>query len=250
MKVWLISLTLAAFIFIACDSAIALKSEKTVVSNDNSNTILISPSAEPTLVPITRGGLADEPIVEVDFYNFTYPWCSNTNKPNRPDLTMVNGRVRTSGKNRLVGIESVDYSIDNVYYHDFTSDGRADALVTLASISDSRQTGACSYLITVRSDRPVIIWNYFHGDRSGRMLRKIDANAGDLIVDEYDYQNYDYRINPGSLVMRRSKTFKRLTFRWDGKRESLISSEEIANTESSDVFLGYPKNPELYVPSR
>ena len=186
--------------------------------------------------------LSGQPIVRIDFFNFSYHWCSNVNKTVKM-IKVNNGKALISRKQLGGRKEQVEYSIANVFYNDFTNDGRADALVTVSSFFD-RQGAACSYLYTLERDKPKLIWSYLNGDGFTKSSRRMNAYGNDLIVEEYDYGSG--RKESGQA---KSTFFMKLLFHWDGRTFSLIKSEKLPNDHDSDVSFGLPKNVGLYEPT-
>lgn len=178
----------------------------------------------------------NQPIHQIDFRKFTYLWCDSASLP-KSKISLTDGELFTSRKLFTGETVRVVFSLENVYFQDFTSDGNDEALVTVTSVIEPNVADTCTYLFTLRQEKPEILWTHNNGDSEDRGVRKIYVEDNSLVVEEYLYTSNEEptsRINPD--------TIHRLRYKWDGSDFAEISSEYYSNDQSDSPFLGYPQN--------
>jgi hypothetical protein len=138
-------------------------------------------------------------IRQVDFTNFTYPWCETDSWPDhlewldpseRNRVRLVNGRwaqpqdriaTSTSFKLPFSGL-----TFDEVLYGDLTGDAQEEAVVVLRFDSGGTQYYYYVYIYSLESGHPKLL-GYFHtGDRASQGLYRVYAQRGSLVVELYD----------------------------------------------------------------
>lgn len=178
---------------------------------------------------------AEQVIDAIDFKNFTFPWYPKGYRPpsGKRNVSLRNGElvVDQSGNTN-----DVLFSLINVSIAELTGDNVKEAIVTVTANFNPGGSYACTFIYTLKSGRPFLLWKLETGDRAYGGLRRISLTDGSLIVEKYASE-FDKHETP----MCCPKKFQRLYYKWNGKQLQKIRTQELPNEFENARFLGYPE---------
>lgn len=198
---------------------------------------------------------ADDSIKQIDFKNFSYPWCSKIARL-KDTVTLKDGKAKIIKKNgefvsnftkediQKSNVDDIEYTIDDIYYGDVNSDNVTDAFVSISTHAYYgewyRSDTTCSYIYTMKENKPKLIWQYNYGENKYSAARKIEFNKAqnEIIVEMY------YHYSPkGEFVGQLyrdtySESYDRLIYKWKNNTFHLISTQNIPYTKLQIEQLG------------
>jgi hypothetical protein len=140
------------------------------------------PVAELELVD-KRNSRTDSAIGKFDFKNFTYPLPRGWQDADGGELTLVDGRRRTTEEK--IGMEYL-----STKYFDATGNGEDDAVVILRIGTAGSAIPHIVYLFEWKEGEPNLIWYFRTGDRADGGLKNIYPDGGDVAVELFGKDRY------------------------------------------------------------
>ena len=219
-----------------------VQTEKMEVQNkDNSNNSKIADVS------------ADDSIKQTDFKNFSYPWCSKIArlkdtvalKDGKAEIIKGNGQfVTTYTKEDYYKVDHIEYTIGDIYYGDFNSDNVTDAFVSISTHAYSgefyRDDTTCSYIYTIKENKPKLIWQYNYGEHKYSATRKIEFNKAqnEIIFEMYFPYSPQGKFVPQLYRETYSESYDRIIYKWKDNTFRLISTQNIPYTKLQIENLG------------
>lgn len=199
---------------------------------------------------------ADDLIKQVDLKNFSYPWCSKiarlkdtiTLKDGKAEIIKKDGKFVTNlpphTQESYFRVDHTEYTINDIYYGDVNSDNITDVFVSISTQTYSgewyRADTTCSYIYTIKENKPELIWQYNYGELKYSTKRKIEFNKAqnEIIVEMY----YPYKPNDLSVGQlyktTQSESYDRLVYKWKNNTFHLISTENVPYSKLQIEQLG------------
>jgi hypothetical protein len=177
-----------------------------------------------------------DPIRQIDFKNFTYPWYPSFLKSPRPtrQVALHDGKFEVIEDQRA-DIKNLMLELEDVSYSDLTGDGKEEAIVTISGVSVFNRFVGSIFLYTVTGKQQKLLWQHEIGDRADGGLRRIAVEGRFVIVEQYQRSEGD-----GGLCC--PKQFVRTSLRWNGLSFERIKKETLTNEYDNAEFLGYPSD--------
>jgi hypothetical protein len=198
---------------------------------------------------------ADNSIKQIDFNNLSYPWCSKiarlkdtvTLKDGKAEIIKKNGQFVsnfTKGDIQKGNLDDIEYTTDNIFYGDFNSDNITDAFVSISTNAYFgrwyRSNTTCSYIYTMKENKPKLIWQNNYGEHKYSTVRKIEFNkAQNEIIFEMYFPYSPKGKFVGQLYRETySESYDRLIYKWKNNTFRLISTQNIPYTKLQIEQLG------------
>lgn len=199
---------------------------------------------------------ADDSIKQIDFNNLSYPWCSKiarlkdtiTLKDGKDEIIKKGGKFVTNlpphTQESYFRVDHIEYTIDDIYYGDVNSDNVTDAFVSISTHTYSgkfyRSDTTCSYIYTMKENKPKLIWQYNYGEHKYSKVRKIEFNKAQ---NEIIFEMYYHYSPKGKFVGQLyrdtySESYDRLIYKWKDNTFRLISTQNIPYTKLQIEQLG------------
>lgn len=193
-------------------------------------------------VRCTESSVADSPIRNIDFENFTYPaWpIFGTSKGT---FTLCNGEFPAE-RDRDGGLVAIGLSGGATYY-DVTGDGIEDAII---GFSEDNGGGTAivyaAYIYALQQGRPIFLWGFEAGDRADGGLRSIYGQNGELVIE---LKGKDKVI--GKDLYASDDTYKgaccpevftRTRYRWNGSRFVQTANSEVLPLAGAPDTVPFP----------
>lgn len=198
---------------------------------------------------------ADNSIKQIDFNNLSYPWCSKiarlkdtvSLKDGKAEIIKKDGEFASNFTKEDIqkgNLDNIEYTIGDIYYGDFNSDNVTDAFVSISTHAYYgewyRSDITCSYIYTMKENKPKLIWQYNYGENKYSTARKIEFNKAqnEIIVEMY------YHYSPkGKFVGQLyrdtySESYDRLIYKWKNNTFRLISTQNMPYTKLQIEQLG------------
>jgi hypothetical protein len=199
---------------------------------------------------------ADNSIKQTDFKNFSYPWGSKiarlkdtvTLKDGKDEIIKKDSKFVTNlpphTHESYFRVDHIEYTINDIYYGDFNSDNVTDAFVSIGTHAYSgkfyRDNTTCSYIFTVKENKPKLIWQYNYGEHKYSVTRKIEFNK---VQNEIIFEMYYHYSPKGEFVGQLyretySEAYDRLIYKWKNNTFRLVSTQNIPYTKLQIEQLG------------
>lgn len=141
-----------------------------------------TPVAELELVD-KRNSKTDSEIGKFDFRNFTYPLPRGWQDADAGELTLVDGKRRTTEEK--IGMEYL-----STKYFDATGDESDEAFVILKIGTAGSAIPHIVYVFSWNEGKPELIWYFRTGDRADGGLKNIYPEDGDVVVELFGKDRY------------------------------------------------------------
>ena len=183
---------------------------------------------------------ADYSIKQIDFKNFSYPWCSKiarlkdtvTLKDGKAEIIKKDGEFVSNFNKEDIqkgNVDDIEYTTNDIYYGDVNSDNVTDTFVSISTHAYFgewyRSNTTCSYIYTIKEKEPKLIWQYNYGDHKYSAKRKIEfkKDQNEIIVEMY-YLYRPHDLSVGQLYKEtQSESYDRLIYKWKNNTFRLIS---------------------------
>lgn len=164
----------------------------------------------------------------LDFANFTYPHDCLSDM--RVKFTLASGEFAGSNKQPPMYMGYITYG-------DVTGDMEEEAFVTLGIDTEGGSAmPKCSYVFTLRDDRPQLLWSFYTGDRARGGLRNLYADNGDLVIERFSPTNSEGDCCP--------VLFTRTRYLWTGRKfDQKGKGELLPNPEKNATPVMKPNPP-------
>lgn len=198
---------------------------------------------------------ADNSIKQKDFKNLSYPWCSKiarlkdtvSLKDGKAEIIKKNGEFASNYAKEDIqkgNLDNIEYTIGDIFYGDFNSDNITDAFVSISTHAYYgkwyRSNTTCSYIYTMKENKPKLIWQYNYGEHKYSKVRKIEFNKAQ---NEIIFEMYYHYSPKGKFVGQLyrdtySESYDRLIYKWENNTFRLISTQNIPYTKLQVERLG------------
>lgn len=215
------------FLFIACGGNAETAPTQTNTQPIKDVETNIQPDVLPPQMPNLQAEIldnryqtTDDPIGNVDFTNFTYPFPRGWQDADAREFTLENGKRPTTA-------EKIGLSYTTTKFFDATGDDQDEAFVILKIETAGSAIPQIVYVFTMKDDEPKLIWHFRTGDRSDGGLKDIRPDGGDVIVELYGQDRYligegeTLKITGDEEQICCPTHFTRTRYRWDGGNFSL-----------------------------
>lgn len=201
----------------SCESRIKLVNENSVIEKN-----LIVQNSPTTNEPVeikskendeqSYSSLIDSDIRKIDFRNFAYP----------DEVIVKNGRLDLSEKSPFKTPSRLEYTVEDIWYADFTNDAKEDALIDLTTFAGG---GSSIYmhgfhLYSLRKGKAHLLWRISTGSEADCGLKEVWTENTKLILevfgkchiekDSMQSEDYDTDVN--------TKNYTNFTFGWNGQK--------------------------------
>lgn len=131
----------------------------------------------------TKNTTTESALGKHDFLNMTYPLPRGWQDADSREVTLENGQ-------RRVTQDKIGMSFVTKKFGDVTGDGKDEAFVILRVETGGSAMPLIVYVFEERNAEPAIIWYFRTGDRANGGLKRVYAEAGDLIVELFGEDRY------------------------------------------------------------
>ena len=197
-------------------------SMQTARSNHPSSAMAGNPSPVSQQVATERQALSNQSIRSVDFADFTFPQLGELRNSGKT-FTLRSGELKpTRDKNSIV--EEMGVTLQSIAYGDVTGDGGEEAMVVLSMVTGGSAIPHATYIYASEDGKPKLLWAFSTGDRAEGGLRRVFAEKGELVIEQYSPVNSKGDCCP-TLFTRARYKWKDKHFEQGGKEEVLPNSE-------------------------
>lgn len=178
----------------------------------------------------------NDSIEKIEFENFTYPlkvWrtVSEDIVPKSKNISLKDGKLELMDRYAQGNPEPVVFSISNISFLDITNDSKKDAVVTLVANPSPRGSFTCTYIYSLKQNKPSLIGSFETGTGAFGGLRRLYFENESLILEEY--------VGTETTAYCCPEEFLRTYYKWNGKKLLKTKSETLPNESKNVEFLGY-----------